>query len=988
MPTTPSRSSLGRDSESLKITFAQLLGELVPERAITLLDVSPSWLTEKLMSGPWHADTLRNQVMEALAESHPERFLELNRLGDADWRIARSTAVEALANRDPQTTSAVFEGLAAEDPEHRYVSPRPLMSAWCKQDAQAAREWAAELKNPEVRERVQVALFEAWAETDPRSAWQAFAADQPELVSESNSGPKSSDYFRASRHIISGLASVSVPEAFAAANSIVARLVESGATGTVSARFVGELREELITRLAEGAASSLPEAPGEFVATVDGLIESLRQPGNESGLHLLEKALFEAKRSQWTSEQEFAAANTLVATWNTDRASELLPKIVPLLKSAIDGDASAVETAFFDFPVDVQRALAGPLFEAASEDDENFEFAQKLAALMPPDDVTETTAEIMARHQPEVFAERMAALPPSKATIDAQAEFAWRWAYRDPEAAVTWVETLPETGERRTVASRLSGSWADFDEAAAVAWVSGLPGGPLRDGAALGLASATAEFDPDGALRWAASIIRSANPDRSHRRGGAPPAGIQLGSFPPGPDPGDLHLESAGSRARSRREGRGAAKTSRTRLQGTCAMKTSRTTALALPAVGLMLGVIAGWLAPAGPRPDSGANGATIHRGGSRTEAATNASVRAAAESAEILRRIERRVLETLDTGATAFSGERLRLLCANGPGDEARSYAWRWARGDPAGMFEWFQINEPKFRLPTAGGSSEDFVWEIFTGWARRDADAALGAALAMPNKWRRGVALGSIVRELRFSDPGRAAALAAEHLALLTSSDSSGYLADSRFTIQENLTFIQRLPEGENRAKFLASCLRDSEVSKARDVWNAASENLRRELISGGYVPSKPHDPFAFDATVPESFDSLEPLLRERAGTVGTPEAIAEFLQYCRAAWAKRDLPGAFVWVQLNLRGKLQVEQSAYLFKFAAAADFDAARVFWETLPPSTLRVWAAQELADGAPPERRDAVEAVIKSLPPRDAARIRLPRSGDRADPFAR
>jgi hypothetical protein len=183
------------------------------------------------------------------------------------------------------------------------------------------------------------------------------------------------------------------------------------------------------------------------------------------------------------------------------------------------------------------------------------------------------------------------------------------------------------------------------------------------------------------------------------------------------------------------------------------------------------------------------------------------------------------------------------------------------------------------------------------------------------------------------------------------------------------------------------LAQWLARVDIGKAREIWSAASEELRYELVAGGFAPSDgSSDPFAPSGSLPDGFDGLESLLREKAESGGNPDEIKEFLNHCGADWAKRDLPGAFTWVQTHLHGARQVDKAAGLFRHAAAADFDAARAFWETLPPSTLRVHALQELVNGAPPERRKDVETLIKSLPPRDAARINKP--GDHpADPFA-
>jgi hypothetical protein len=311
--------------------------------------------------------------------------------------------------------------------------------------------------------------------------------------------------------------------------------------------------------------------------------------------------------------------------------------------------------------------------------------------------------------------------------------------------------------------------------------------------------------------------------------------------------------------------------------------------------------------------------------------------------------------------------------------------------------MFAWFRSRGAEFRLPTRSGLDASFAEMLFTAWGETDPDAALDAALALPGRASRREAFFCALNELRDSDLSRAKSLFVEHANLLDLESSPGVLNQSRFGFERTFEFIQNLPAGDQRATWLAGCLDEAELSEARDMWNASSMELRRELVAGGYRPpvkrkspgeseAGPPDPFLAprlaDSTLTEGFDGIESLMRENAEQTGNPKDAADFMLHCGGDWAKRDLAGAFNWVERQLHGQARIDSQAQLFEAAAAADYDAARAFWETLPPSTLRAWAANHLARGAPPHRRAEAQSLVDSLSHGDRLRIQR-----QEDPFA-
>ena len=144
-----------------------------------------------------------------------------------------------------------------------------------------------------------------------------------------------------------------------------------------------------------------------------------------------------------------------------------------------------------------------------------------------------------ARAQPNDLAKRR--LEASSSTTNAVTGVLETWINRDPEAAMTWLENLPEGNERANLiqcallctyqqdpahAMELAlmipegiaqesalgfavGSWADTDPAGAFTWATGQPDEKVRRTTLKLVASRWLSADPNGASQWIASLPAS-----------------------------------------------------------------------------------------------------------------------------------------------------------------------------------------------------------------------------------------------------------------------------------------------------------------------------------------------------------------------------------------------------------------------------------------------------------------------------------------------
>lgn len=117
-------------------------------------------------------------------------------------------------------------------------------------------------------------------------------------------------------------------------------------------------------------------------------------------------------------------------------------------------------------------------------------------------------ANYLAANDPQAAMAYIETLPEGTTKQFAQTLAAAKWAYLDPAAAAAWVSSLPPEGQGAAVVSVIS-QWANQDPQAAGNWMNTLEG-PGKDSAISAYAAHLAPRDPGTALGWAQSI---ANPE-------------------------------------------------------------------------------------------------------------------------------------------------------------------------------------------------------------------------------------------------------------------------------------------------------------------------------------------------------------------------------------------------------------------------------------------------------------------------------------------
>ena len=338
------------------------------------------------------------------------------------------------------------------------------------------------------------------------------------------------------------------------------------------------------------------------------------------------------------------------------------------------------------------------------------------------------------------------------------------------------------------------------------------------------------------------------------------------------------------------------------------------------------------------------------------------------------LTELEQLLVESLDMETGPFSGERFEelFLLNETPGlrpvDRAGAYARAWAEQHPQEFFEWLQRHGGMLYL-SRGGASFYAIPVLFKSWAAKDPAAAVKGALACAKADDRGNAMAKIVEVLRKADPARAAALAAEHVALLAQGAVRAFDA-SKEDYRETMAFMRALPAGKNRGALMARFFDDAARHHRNDcteLWNGLSDEIRREMVAGYFSGSALKGD---GKNAPVVLEGLTEMRREFAQSSSDPVFLGHWLRNGALDWAAQDPAAAIAWGQANLKGEQRVSGTAKMFAIGAAADFETTLRAWQELPDGVLKARAAGNLAAGAPAERKAEVAAMLQSLSPGD------------------
>lgn len=271
--------------------------------------------------------------------------------------------------------------------------------------------------------------------------------------------------------------------------------------------------------------------------------------------------------------------------------------------------------------------------------------------------------------------------------------------------------------------------------------------------------------------------------------------------------------------------------------------------------------------------------------------------------------------------------------------------YASEWARDSPEEMFAWLVDKNEKMNFQ---------AYLLFQEWAPVDHDAALAAAIQIPNEKLRAQALLTTLEILCTTKPERAQKILLENADLFAATNHSWVTFQSQL-IEETWELFLALPEGKVRTQLQAKLLGSTADQKALNLWNQASDAQRQEWLDAGFTPS-------WGAGY--SFAGLQDLMRAAAETTGNPMDAAKFIENHGTSWAERDLVAAVEWAQAHVKGKKKIESIEKLFNISAQKDFENTLRVWQQIPEGFLKKEIAEAILRATPEDRKAEAKAVLK------------------------
>ncbi len=123
----------------------------------------------------------------------------------------------------------------------------------------------------------------------------------------------------------------------------------------------------------------------------------------------------------------------------------------------------------------------------------------------------------LAKQNPAQAAALVGKITEPGTQANAITDLAATWGATDPQAALTWIDTLPDalaTARNAAISATVAG-WAKTDPSAALAYVQSAPDPSVYLGAAPALAAALSKSNPQAALNWVDSLPEGTAKDKA-----------------------------------------------------------------------------------------------------------------------------------------------------------------------------------------------------------------------------------------------------------------------------------------------------------------------------------------------------------------------------------------------------------------------------------------------------------------------------------------
>ncbi len=425
------------------------------------------------------------RAVESMPGDSSQKSLELRERLMSRWAELEPVAAAAFA-------------LGVKDANNRSTALQHVLKVWVAQDADAAKQFVAGLKDKDVLDGTLFSFTTDLAERDfvdalrfadavPAShkqnvVWAAFRAAGQANPNAAIARAMAMPAGKLRESAIESAASVWLQQNPQAAMAWVMQRPDTPITfgrtllqtavqrwsfsePAAAARFVqglpaGKQREDFISNVASGWAW---EDTGQALKWVQGL------PEDQEKTRALSVIV-----NQWASRDPLAAAAFMARQPANEKTSAALQNIGRQW-SAVDPD--------------------GALAWAAAQPDEALEkgVAPGALGMIAADDPARAIAGLAALRSLETQAAALTAI-------------AKNWADLDPQEAARWVLELPEADSSRNALKEVISTGTARDPVAMAEWLDALKGDPRRDVAVEAFARAATSYDPLAAAAWANTL--------------------------------------------------------------------------------------------------------------------------------------------------------------------------------------------------------------------------------------------------------------------------------------------------------------------------------------------------------------------------------------------------------------------------------------------------------------------------------------------------
>ena len=336
-----------------------------------------------------------------------------------------------------------------------------LFLRWAELDAAAALERAESLSDPQLRSTASQAVLSAWAEEDPRAAWDYVM---------------SQDARTGQFQLFVAIATRDPQWA-----SALTRQIEDPGTRNRAYISLASFWANADPRAALGWANALDDAAArrQILPIILGTMGQ-QDPGTA-----LDLALAEAD------------------------ASIRQPAVTGILARAVRSDPDAglalLDRLPDDFPIESVAMILGGALSAADADDVSA-YVDRLPEGNARANLLKTLIQIKVnRGADEEALLLLDLLPEGAGRASLYRTFAQGWARDDPRGVSEWLEQLPTGRERDQAVQGFSWALLESDPEGALLWATGIDEPRRRDGQLRALAQQWLRRDPDAAAAWIGS---------------------------------------------------------------------------------------------------------------------------------------------------------------------------------------------------------------------------------------------------------------------------------------------------------------------------------------------------------------------------------------------------------------------------------------------------------------------------------------------------